>query len=922
MVNLLLDQYFKIQKENERRFGEKTIVLMKVGSFYEMYKVFDLGKAQYVAEILGLHLPKKKNKLEESYTNPHLSGFPDKSLEKYLPRIIDSGWTVVIVDQFDKENTNEKERKITGIYSPSTYIDSYTNTNNYIMGIDYETVNNKNYIYISIIDFTTGKIQVLENFDTENYDCLINFRRHMYAYNPSEILINTNNKNKKLYDNILNNINTNTKIIHKLQMDNNYKKVNYQQQFLTKIYGEDNNIILERNPELLSITLFTIQFAYEHNPTLINKLSKPEIITDDNLLILNNDAIFQLNIINQNKSNKDCLLKLVDKTSTNIGKRNLKERLLRPITSINELNKRYNIIEYFKNNDEKINKIKKILMNIDDIEKKHRKVDLNRLNFNEFIGLQNTYMNILLLLEECDELINTENLINNNNNKINNKIILTKLKKFYDKCQKTFNFDLSFSNEDKDEEDDEEENKIEEKVNNFFKMGIYTDLDEYQKQLIENKTKLNKMCEDISKEIGIQKCVNLTEDYKFATTLKRASNLSKNKNYHITNFKSKAKFFTNESITISEQIINITKEINKLCIKRFEEWIQQNIQKYKNLFKIIIKLISYIDIGLSSAIIAIKNVYNRPTINDNEKSYLKCENIRHPIIEQTIKNEYIGNNIELNTQNNILLFGVNGSGKSSLLRSVGCNIVLAQAGLYVASSNFEYYPYKDLLCKISCKDDLYNGESTFISELLELDNILKKANKNSLVLGDELCNGTESDSASSIVATTIEELIKKNVSYIISTHVHQIIKYKDIQKLIEENKLNIKHIKIQIENKKIVNRELLDGNGSELYGVEIMEMLSIFDSKLIKRIYEYRKLIDNEKVEILTTKTSRYNSKLYMDKCERCGTKNNLQTHHKKEQHTADKFGIIENKFHKNAIYNLEVLCDECHTNHHNHHHD
>ncbi|MFN9955062.1 MAG: MutS-related protein, partial [bacterium] len=122
-------------------------------------------------------------------------------------------------------------------------------------------------------------------------------------------------------------------------------------------------------------------------------------------------------------------------------------------------------------------------------------------------------------------------------------------------------------------------------------------------------------------------------------------------------------------------------------------------------------------------------------------------NLRHPIIERLITNvEYIGNDISLN-QNGILLYGINASGKSSLMKALGLAIIMVQSGMYVPATSFEFSPYHHIFTRICGNDDIYRGMSSFVVEMSELRNILQRADERSLVIGDEICCGTEAISA-------------------------------------------------------------------------------------------------------------------------------------------------------------------------------
>lgn len=911
MVNInkctaTIKQFFELYNEYTSKFGAKTVILMCIGSFYECYQIGDFGTAINLHEMFGLQYTRKNKTKEENEQNPSLVGFHESAIDKYLPRLLEAGWNVVRVDQFDKEFSDEKDRKVTKIYSASTYIENETQFNNYLIGIDYEIIKDKKFIYFVALDLSTGSCKCVNLFDTQtDPDGSLNtFERFIYSFTASEILIRTpkNINEESFLGSILSFVKSIP--IHKYILNKEYTKVDYQQQFMTKVFSTDD-IGLYHFPELQSLIITTVQFAYDHDNTLINKLSLPELMLDDtDILNLNNDAIAQLNLISSNDGNGS-LFDTIDFTSTNMGKRLLKERILRPTCNIEELNKRYKLITDIIESKE-YTKLKKILNNIADLEKKHRKASIGKLSPKEFAEIQSSYSSIIELLEHNTvEQITNENVLK----KQSVSTILQKFKKYIEKCNTMFEFDKM--------------DKMVVITNNFFKNGVYDEIDELQTKIDVLVSKLNSIGESITETIGIKDCIKVmcaeSGDYYFSTTPKRALNLKKDSMYTIVNLKSVAKITTKESDSISNELKHLNKKLLKLVNTKFTEFLIDIMYKYKNLLKLIVKIVSIIDVSVSGSICATKFAYHCPTISNtvgNNKSYIKCECVRQPIIERIIKTEYVGNDLSIGIDTDVLLYGLNSSGKSSLLRSIGCNLVLAQAGLFVASTKFEFYPYKDMMCKFSCKDNLFKSQSTFISELEEVKNILIKGGKNSIVLGDELCNGTESSSASALVASTIEELIESQTTFMISTHLHEILKFDAIN---TNKNVQICRMQVNITSGNIeYTRKLTNGSGDELYGVEVAGTVGL-PAKFMKRAYEFRNILEKRNTEILSTKKSRYNPKVYMDKCNRCGSTENLCTHHINEQHLSDENGIIDAKFHKNEYFNLEVLCDKCHKQHHNH---
>ena len=1059
----MLKYYFSQQINYQEKYGDKTVVLMQVGSFYECYTIEDkkVGKAKELSNLLNIQISKKSksNKNEDCL----MIGFPIYIIQKYVDKLIEYKYTVAVIIQYIDPDTKEIKRKLNKIYSPGTYIDNEISTSNYIISIYIENTSSIKSANLSSIDLTTGKSIVFQTFnhlyETNKTDNDI--FRFIHSLNPTEILFCSNTKNLDL----INKYNLNDKIVHFQEIDKTHLKLSYQSHLLKKIYGSHKilspieYIGLEKYPELVISFVELLNFVYEHDPDITKKIHIPKFQSDDNLLILNNDSLYQLNLVNNNSiDNHLSLLNIIDHTKTNLGKRLIRERLLNPITDENILNERYNKIKNMRK-DYKI--YENILKYINDLEKKNRRGLLSKLTPHELSQLITSYEYVLQLLDKCKKYfpkLDISRIKNNLDiliNDIKNTFIINQLVNFY---------------------------SVNAINNSIFKKGIHEEIDNIQQDIEKYKGDLDLIAEKLSEKIdNIPNSVKLMytekDGYYFSTTTHRSIKL-KNLGLDFENNKNYVKIRSKEIISLSRKLVSCEKKINEIIIEKYIETIRVLFTKNNGLLKKCCEIVAELDVIYSSAISSIKNAYHEPTISLKDKSYFKGVDIRHPIIEKIIDKEYISNDLYLGLKEDnfgLLLYGTNSSGKcfgkgikvrlynnkdlinvedikvgdlllgddygyryvkavnkgygtmykiklydhsydysyftcnkhhilclkkndkylnislkkymkdiytkyndyvmyssnhllkkctsfrgdkeeiieldfiiektgkgeyfgfevegnnhkillkdnvvshnSSILRSIGCTIVLAQAGFYVPCKNFTYHPYKSLFSKISNVDNLYKGQSTFIVEMDELKNIIQRGCKDSLILADELCSGTESLSATSIVSSTIFELIEKQSTFIFSTHLHQLMEINIIKNL---ELLKVKHFRVYMDNGELVfDRKLKDGEGDKLYGLEIAKSLNI-SSSFIKKAFEIRALLVRDTTEILPTKTSKYNKDLYMDECKICGIKKPekgyLETHHINEQCKADKNGIINDKFHKNELHNLVVLCRECHENVH-----
>jgi DNA mismatch repair protein MutS len=295
-----------------------------------------------------------------------------------------------------------------------------------------------------------------------------------------------------------------------------------------------------------------------------------------------------------------------------------------------------------------------------------------------------------------------------------------------------------------------------------------------------------------------------------------------------------------------------------------------------------------------------------------DKSFVDAKQLRHALIEQLQTNElYVTNDVVLGTgTDGILLYGTNAVGKTSFIRALGIAVVLAQAGMYVPCTSFHFKPYESLFTRIIGNDNLFKGLSTFAVEMSELRTILKLANQNSLILGDELCSGTETQSAISIFVAGIQQFHREKSSFLFATHLHEIVDYEELQL----DTVKMKHMSVIYDKASgvlVYDRKLKDGPGDSMYGLEVCKSLALPDS-FIASAYAIRQKYKPD--SILSLKPSRYNAKKLVGSCEQCG-KQGKEIHHLQYQEDAVD-GFIQTSdavFPMNHVANLMTVCEKCH---------
>jgi DNA mismatch repair protein MutS len=309
---------------------------------------------------------------------------------------------------------------------------------------------------------------------------------------------------------------------------------------------------------------------------------------------------------------------------------------------------------------------------------------------------------------------------------------------------------------------------------------------------------------------------------------------------------------------------------------------------------------------------------------DSNTSYIHSTNLRHPIIERIIDYEYVPHNVKLDDEiNGNLIYGYNGSGKSSIMKAIGLNLIMAQCGLYVSADSFEFNIFDSLYTRISGNDNLFKGHSSFIIEMNELRTILKKSTAKSLIIGDEICRGTEYLSANAIVASAIVKLVDLKAKFLFATHLHELVNMEKIKSL---DSLKFYHLSVEKHGDELIfNRKLLDGTGEQVYGITVAQYI-LDDPIFINTAIEFKNELlekNGTNTKLLSDKKSNYNKEIYMDCCAVCRSTNKLESHHinwQKDFVSGINGNINKNKKHivKDSKANLIVLCSKCHDGLHN----
>lgn len=907
-------EYIELYKTYTQKYGQKTAIFLMVGSFYELYDIQDIETGETVcnvrevAEYLGIQLSTKKGDFSPNQDGI-FAGFPDYAMHKWAGRLTSVGWTVVIVDQIKDLRGKVKERKVSRILSPSTHIENISSTDTpYVITLYMEQQSQQAPFFgVGILDLTTGT--------THTYSGVANGRPDIWTaddliqlisvFQPKELLIyykSQSTPDESLFRRILGLPSTIT--IHMRQVENAgaFSKELVRTEYLQKIYSIKSILppltyLGIRSTYEEFALLYLLQFVEEHYPSMLHTFHRNEPWIPQMRLICGNHALTQLQMTSSTGNNNESVVGLFDKCITSMGKRAIRERLLRPYSDANEISARLREVhDYTMWTDEKIRMLTRQLRFMYDLPRLHRKMLCGLISAQEIAGLFQTYNAIQMIMTHV-----TANTI------LQEPFTQEDWTAYMNVFRRHFSEEkASLANNDR----------------TAFNVETYKDIGKKEMDIIQLLEKFQQLRSEIAKSGGVHEdAIRLEEREKEPYGLKGSTITLQQLKKNIKNLP--------EGMKISELKsggwIDCTQlQILNTQLQKAREALMHLVRSYlvdaclaiseagQKLWTVMEQWVCHIDCTQCIGQVSKERGFTCPVITESEESYVDITNIRHPLVEaSSTRISYVKHNVKLgnNSSNGWLVYGMNASGKSTLMKATGICILLAQAGCFVPAKHMTLSPFQAVYTRILNQDNLFAGLSSFAVEMSELRDILRNATSHSLVLGDELCAGTESISALALVASGIQWLSSRNAKFIFATHLH------DLSEIIKDTKIavDVWHLHVEydpITKKLIYDRSLRPGNGSTLYGLEVARAMDL-PFEFIELALKNRNRITGNVVQEDAT-GSAWNKNIVRKECELCKKPAGLEVHHIVPRASASN-AILEDGTSMNDKRNLMVICQACH---------
>lgn len=801
----LMQQYLEIKAQYK-----DTLVFYRLGDFYELF----FEDAKKASELLDLTLTRRGNIKGEPIP---MCGIPFHAVDGYLARLIKQGVSAVICEQsVDSSNSKIMVRKVSKIVTPGTVTDE---------GIAPDTQDNsiaciykgKNYYALSTLSLSSG---IFTTALASNFNGI---KIYLDKDNPSELLYPENFKDTEYLNDI-----SCTKRLAPWYFDTKTCYKALCSQFKTNsLFGFDIENLDEcicASGALLTYVKETQNVSLQH----VVSISRDEV---SNYVILDKCAQKNLELLTNLKGQDEgSLLSILDKTTTSMGSRLLKQWIVEPLRDNSTLNKRFDVIDTLNNNFDK-DELQNYLRQIGDIQRIVARISLASARPKDIATLRDA----LTLIPKIKAMLNDLDAMQEiNNNLIDLSDIKDLLLKTIKDIPSTFLRD-----------------------GGVIADGYSSELDELRLLMSGSETLLEKIETRERERTGINTLkVNYNQVHGYYIEVTKANSDKVPSDYvRRQTLKNNERFITQELKDLEEKTLNakatsidIEKEIFDNVIVK----LQENIPSLKT----IANTIANLDILLSFAKISETNNYVRPNLSND--TIISIEQGRHPVVEKLSSKAFVANSIDFNNKKVFIISGPNMGGKSTFMRQVALITIMARIGCFVPAKKANIGLIDRIFTRIGASDDLASGRSTFMVEMEEAATILNNASNKSLVIMDEVGRGTSTKEGAAIAFAIAKYICSKvKALTLFSTHYSELLHMDKSFDICE----NICFKAQEVNNKIVFLYHAYNGAQSYSYGVEVGKLAGL-PNDVINLAKEHMVHSMQPSIEEITDKDNSVNDKI------------------------------------------------------------
>ena len=805
----MMKQYFEIKEKNK-----DSILFFRLGDFYEMF--FD--DAKLASRELDLTLTGRDCGQKE---RAPMCGVPFHSCESYIARLVQKGYKVAICEQTEDPAKAKGlvKRDIIRVITPGTVIESGMldeGKNNFISSA---FMANKK-IGLSFCDISTGELFITEISGEDLQDQL---QDQLISYNPREILIGGEIVNFKTLPNFIK-----EKLSASVEMltDDEFGYSICLDAMKNQFKENDVNGIKDKK-EMVSSVGALLCYLKVTQITGYERINTFEVYNENQYMNLdyNTRRNLELTRTMMNKEKKGSLIWLLDKTKTAMGKRLLRYWLEHPLLNIGTILNRQSAIADLVDDTVQRLEITESLIGIFDIERLMTKIVYGNANARELRSLCGAFENLPQI----------KNLISKFDSSLMRKLTedIDPLEDIHQLIDIAIEAEPPFSVREGGlikEGYNEELDAVRSDMNNSTSLLAQIELEQ------KEKTGIPKLKVGYNRVFGYY--IEVTNSYKDKVPEEYIRKQT------LTNCE---RYITQELKDLEGRILGAKDRSFGMEYAIFDD-IRKVVANNLDRIEKTAKAIATLDVLTSLANVASDNNYTRPEVNQSSKIILKDS--RHPVVEALLSGApFVPNDVTLNNDSNrvAIITGPNMAGKSTYMRQVALIVLMAQMGSFVPASYAEIGVVDSIFTRVGASDDLASGQSTFMVEMNEVANIVKKATKNSLLILDEIGRGTSTYDGMSIARAVLEFVADKKklgAKALFATHYHELT--------VMENLLDgVKNYNIAVKKRGddiTFLRRIIPGGADDSYGIEVAKLAGLPDW-IIKRAKEILKELTSGKTD-------------------------------------------------------------------------
>ena len=803
----MMKQYFEIKEKNK-----DSILFFRLGDFYEMF--FD--DAKLASRELDLTLTGRDCGQEE---RAPMCGVPFHSCEGYIARLVQKGYKVAICEQTEDPAKAKGlvKRDIVRVITPGTVMESSMldeGKNNFIAS----TYMTDGVIGLSFCDISTGELFVTELSGEDLQDQLQN---QFISYNPSEILVGGDIVSFKGLSRFIK-----EKLSASVEMfsDEEFDYSTCLQSVSNQFKAEDVRIIKDKTQLISSIGVL-INYLKATQKTGYERITSFEVYSDNQYMNLdfNTRRNLELTQTMMNKEKKGSLIWLLDKTKTAMGKRLLRYWVEHPLLNLSTILKRQSAVSELVNDTIQRIEITASLVGIFDIERLMTKIVYGNSNPRELRSLCSAF----------DNLPKIKSLLSKFDSKL--------MKQLYEDIDELQDMHSLIDNAIEDEP------PFSVREGGIIKDGYDESLDAVRSDMNNSTSLLANIEAEQKEKTGIPKLkvgYNRVFGYYIEVTNSYKDKVPEEyiRKQTLTNCE---RYITQELKDLEGRILGAKDRSFAMEYRIFDE-IRKKVAENLDRIERTAKAVAILDVLTSLANVSADNNYTCPEVNLSDKIILKES--RHPVVEVLLSGSpFVPNDVMLDNEENrvAIITGPNMAGKSTYMRQVALIVLMAQIGCFVPAKYAEIGLVDSIFTRVGASDDLASGQSTFMVEMNEVANIVKKATSKSLLILDEIGRGTSTYDGMSIARAVLEYVVDKKklgAKALFATHYHELT--------VMENLLSgVKNYNIAVKKRGddiTFLRRIVPGGADDSYGIEVAKLAGLPDW-IIKRAKQILKELTQDK---------------------------------------------------------------------------